>query len=85
MERIEFIAQFKSFLIMNDPAIEIERLFIKAIGSGAVNISREPPGSYRLCMIVYAAILHHIASDWEPSGNENQQELRNLQSFLQQQ
>jgi hypothetical protein len=82
MEKEEFIKQFRGLLTVNNPLTEIDTLLQKAVNSGAVYIAGEPEESYRLCKIVYYAILSEMCNHWKPTDRQHIKEAKNLQLFL---
>lgn len=82
MEKEAFIKQFRGLLADNNPLTEIDSLMQKAINSGAVYIAGEQEDCYRLCRIVYYAILCEMCNKWKPTDRQHVKEAKNLQLFL---
>ncbi|QES88943.1 hypothetical protein [Rhizosphaericola mali] len=74
--------RFKELMQQNPPQAEIEKLFKKAVESGALDLANEPPEDYRLAKIIYHCILSTMAQHWQPQTTENKQEAENLKLFL---
>ncbi|MBS1528225.1 MAG: hypothetical protein JST19_21445 [Bacteroidetes bacterium] len=82
MKRDELKARFSELLAQYPPIEEIERLFEKALQSGALNLESDPMTDYRLAKIIYHAILLNMAEQCRPYSPENRKEAENLLLFL---
>ncbi len=82
MDREEFKELFKILMAANNPLWEIERLYNKALDSGAIYLAGEQQDSYRLPKIVYYAILCNMCEQWKPIDEEKIKEADNLRLFL---
>lgn len=82
MTKQQLINNFKTLLTINPPLAEIERLFLKAVQSGALRYGEEEEDSYKTAKIIYHAILSSMADTWLPIVKENRDEAKNLKIFL---
>ena len=82
MEKEELKDRFKELMTANNPLNEIEQFYTKAVLSGALYISGEPADSYRLCKIIYYAILCEMCEKWRPLDRQNRKDAENLRLFL---
>ena len=82
MKRDALKARFSELLEQYPPMEEIERLFEKAVDSGAIDIMNDLPSDYRLAEIVYHAILLNMAAQCRPYSEKNRREADNLLLFL---
>lgn len=82
MEKEEVIESFKELMKINPPLVEIERLFNKAINSGALNFEEEDQPSFRISKTIYHAILCTMAEQWQPYHKIDREESKNLKKFL---
>lgn len=82
MTQWELTERFAVLMHRNPPNGEIERLFKKALQSGALDIENELPDDYRLPKIIYYTILCTMAEEWKPLIEENRKEAENLKRFL---
>lgn len=74
--------RFKELMKQNPPLTEIERLFNKALNSGALDYENDLEQDYRLAKIIYHAILCTMADQWQPITKENKGASANLQKFI---
>lgn len=74
--------RFKALMRQNPPLNEIEKLFDKALNSGAVDYEKELGEDYRLVKIIYHAILCAMADQWQPIVKDNKEVSVNLQKFI---
>lgn len=82
MEKGEVIESFKELMKVNPPLVEIERLFNKAINSGALNFDVENQPNFRIGKTIYHAILCMMAEQWKPYHKVDREESKNLRKFL---
>lgn len=82
MKKDELKARFSELLKQYPPMDEIDRLFEKAIQSGALDLETDPMADYRLAKIIYHAILLNMAAQCCPYSPENRREAENLLLFL---
>ena len=82
MTEQQLIDNFKTLLSINPPLTEIERLFFKAVNSGALNYTEEVDDSFRTAKIIYHAVLSSMADKWLPVTKENRKEAENLLKFI---
>ena len=82
MKRDELKARFSELLDKYPPMEEIDRLFEKAVNSGALDLENDPLVDYRLAKIVYHTILLNMAEQCRPFSADNRKEADNLLLFL---
>jgi len=82
MEREQFKQKFRELLTTNSPLDDIAELLDKAVRSGALYIDGEPDDSFRLCKIIYYAILCELCDKWRPPDAQHRREAKNLRLFL---
>jgi transcriptional/translational regulatory protein YebC/TACO1 len=74
--------QFKGLMTVDPPKSEIEKLFNKAIESGALDYVDEEEDSYRTAKIIYHAILCAMAKQWKPLISANRSRSEKLKLYL---
>lgn len=82
MTKEDLKERFKELVKQNPPLLEIEKLFNKALDSGALDYENDLEQDYRLAKIIYHAILCTMADQWQPVTKENKQAAANLQKFI---
>ena len=82
MTKEDLKERFKELLKQNPPLIEIEKLYNKAVDSGALDYENDLELDYRLAKIIYHAILSAMADQWKPLTKENKEASYNLQKFI---
>lgn len=82
MTKEDLKKRFKEFMKQNPPLTEIERLFNKALNSGALDYENDLEQDYRLTKIIYHTILCTMADQWQPITKENKEAAANLQKFI---
>jgi len=82
METAQLKTRFDELLVEYDLKKEIDRLFQKAVHSGALNISGETDGDYRMAKVIWYAILLKLQQDALPFHPDNRKEAENLALFL---
>ncbi len=82
METTQLKARFDELLAEYDLTKEIDRLYQKAVESGALNITGEKDGDYRMVKVIWYAILSKLLQDALPFHPDNRKEAENLALFL---
>jgi hypothetical protein len=82
METMQLKMRFDELLAAYDLPKEIDRLYQKAVDSGALNITGEKDGDYRMAKVIWYAILLKLQQDALPFHPENRKEAENLALFL---
>jgi hypothetical protein len=82
MEMMQLKKRFDELLAEYDLPREIERLYQKAVDSGALNITGEKDGDYRMVKIIWYAVLSKLQQDALPFHPDNRKEAENLTLFL---
>ncbi len=82
MKKDELRERFTELLTLHPPLAEIDKLFAKALDSGALDLNNDPIIDYRLAKIIYHAILLNMAEQCRPYSADNRKEAENLLLFL---
>lgn len=82
MTKEDLKKRFKELIKQHPPLTEIEKLFNKALNSGALDYENDLEQDYRLAKIIYHAILCTMADQWQPITKENKEAVANLQKFI---
>jgi hypothetical protein len=82
METAQLKIQFNALLAEYDLTKEIDRLYQKAVNSGALDITGETDGDYRMAKVIWYAILLKLQQDALPFHPDNRKEAENLALFL---
>ena len=82
MTKEDLKERFSELLTQNPPLSEIEKLFNKALNSGALDYESDLEPDYRLAKIIYHSILCSIADQWQPITKDNREIANNLKKFL---
>ncbi len=82
MTKDELKQSFAGLLQVNPPLQQINALLDKAIECGALDITNEPAGDFRMAKIIYYAILSKMEEEWRPFHADNRKEAQNLRLFL---
>lgn len=81
MTAFELRMLFKELLQRNNIIAEIERLFERALITGAINYENDDPENFRVPKIILNAILLEICERL-PLDDDCKKEAQNLQKFL---
>jgi hypothetical protein len=82
MKKKRLKAIFDEIVADYQPLAEMERLYSKAVNSGALDIENEAEEDYRLPKIILYAILVKMAADCKPLHPANLREAETLLLFL---
>ena len=82
METAQLKVRFDALLAEYDLQKEIECLYQKAVESGALNITGETDGDYRMAKVIWYAILLKLQQDALPFHPDNRKEAENLALFI---
>ncbi|WDF79036.1 hypothetical protein PQ469_03325 [Mucilaginibacter sp. KACC 22773] len=82
MEKQLLKKRFDELLTEYDLSGQIERLYQKAVDSGAIDVERESGDDYRLAKIIWYAIILKLREESVPYHPDNRKEAQNLSLFL---
>ncbi|MCR8560322.1 hypothetical protein KXD93_21900 [Mucilaginibacter sp. BJC16-A38] len=82
MEKQLLKKRFDELLTEYDLSGQIERLYQKAVDSGAIDVDRESGDDYRLAKIIWYAIILKLREESVPYHPDNRKEAQNLSLFL---
>jgi len=82
METATLKIRFDALLAEYDLTKEIDRLYQKAVDSGALDITGETELDYRMAKVIWYAILLKLQQDALPFHPDNRKEAENLALFL---
>jgi len=82
MEKQLLKKRFDELLTEYDLFGQIERLYQKAVDSGAIDVDRESGGDYRLAKIIWYSIILKLREESVPYHPDNRKEAQNLSLFL---
>ena len=82
METAQLKERFNELLTEYNLPEQIERLYQKAVDSGALDIANESGEDYRVAKIIWYAILLKLREDAVPFHLDNRKQAQNLSLFL---
>ena len=81
METAQLKERFNELLTEYNLPEQIERLYQKAVDSGALDIANESGEDYRVAKIIWYAILLKLREDAVPFHPDNRKQAQNLSLF----